>query len=245
MVNNAVDAMLEQSSEGDLWVKTGARGDRLFIEFTDSGPGVKDASRVFDPFYTTKPVGKGTGLGLSICYGIITEHGGTIQVRNVPPRGASFTIEIPYQPAKSAKAVSPEQTAEQGREARILLVDHDDSVLEAVGALLRERAHEVETAKSAADGMALLEKQEFDLIVADLDLSGTAERNILHDWIAARRPALTKRCVWMRGVTGVGRPVPETPSNGDFILQKPFQAAELLSAVDTVLGGVQVAPVQN
>ena len=90
MVNNAVDAMLEHSNEGDLWVRTGANGDKLFIEFTDSGPGVKDASRVFDPFYTTKPVGKGTGLGLSICYGIVSEHGGSIRVRNVPPRGASF-----------------------------------------------------------------------------------------------------------------------------------------------------------
>src|SRR5256884_412550 len=78
MVNNAVDAILEHSIDGDLWVRTGFNGDRLCIEFTDSGPGVKDASKVFDPFYTTKPVGKGTGLGLSICYGIITEHGGTI-----------------------------------------------------------------------------------------------------------------------------------------------------------------------
>src|SRR6266436_461944 len=76
MVNNAVDAILEHSTDGDLWVRTGFDGDRLGIEFTDSGPGVKDASRVFDRFYTTKPVGKGTGLGLSICYGIITEHGG-------------------------------------------------------------------------------------------------------------------------------------------------------------------------
>jgi len=74
-VNNAVDAMLEQSADGDLWVSTRAKDDRLIVEFKDSGPGVKDASRVFDPFYTTKPVGKGTGLGLSICYGIVTEHG--------------------------------------------------------------------------------------------------------------------------------------------------------------------------
>jgi DNA-binding NtrC family response regulator len=103
----------------------------------------------------------------------------------------------------------------------------------------------VETAKSAADAMALLEKQEFDVVVADLDLSGTAERNILQDWIAARRPALTKRCVWMRGVSGVGLQAGQTPSNGDYILQKPFKAAELLSAVDRVLGGVQVAPIQS
>ena len=69
----------------------------IFAEFTDSGPGVKDPSRVFDPFYTTKPVGKGTGLGLSICYGIVTEHGGTIRVKNAQQRGASFRIELPLQ----------------------------------------------------------------------------------------------------------------------------------------------------
>jgi len=95
MVNNAVDAILEHSVDGDLWVRTEANEGTLFVEFTDSGPGVKDPSRVFDPFYTTKPVGKGTGLGLSICYGIITEHGGNIQVRNVPSRGASFRIALP------------------------------------------------------------------------------------------------------------------------------------------------------
>jgi CheY-like chemotaxis protein len=245
MVNNAVDAVLEDSKEGDLWVRTGANGDRLFIEFTDSGPGVKDASRVFDPFYTTKPVGKGTGLGLSICYGIISEHGGSIRVRNVPPRGASFTIEVPYQPIKSSKANDSSQIAEQVREGRILLIDQDDSVLEAVGAILREKEHEVETARTAADAMAILEKQEFDLVLADLDLSGTAAQNILHDWILARRPALAKRCIWMRGVAPLGRPPEGAPPHVNHILQKPFKAAELLAAVDEVLGSIQAAPVQG
>jgi two-component system, NtrC family, sensor kinase len=243
MVNNAVDAMLEHTNEGDLWVRTGAKEERLFIEFTDSGPGVKDASRVFDPFYTTKPVGKGTGLGLSICYGIITEHGGSIRVRNVPPRGASFTIEVPYQPVRAAKAPEASQAVDQAREGRILLIDQDDSVLEAVRAILLEREHEVQTAKTAADAMALLEKQQFDLVLADLDLSGTAGRNILHDWILARRPGLAKRCVWMRGVAPLGRPPEETPRNGNRILQKPFKAAELLAAVDGALGSIQTAPV--
>jgi two-component system NtrC family sensor kinase len=244
MVNNAVDAMLEHSNEGDLWVRTGAKEDRLFIEFTDSGPGVKDASRVFDPFYTTKPVGKGTGLGLSICYGIITEHGGSIRVRNVPPRGASFTIEVPHQPAKPAKSFDSLQPIEQARECRILLVDQDDSVLEAVSAILLEREHVVETAKSAAEAMALLEKKDFDLVLADLDLSGTATRNILHDWIAARRPGLAKRCVWMRGAAPLGSPQDEATHNGYQILQKPFEAGELLAAVDEALTRIQTAPVQ-
>jgi two-component system NtrC family sensor kinase len=97
LINNALDAILEKSPEGDLWVRTGVKEKHAFVEFTDSGPGVKDASRVFDPFYTTKPVGKGTGLGLSICYGIVTEHGGMIQVRNEADRGATFRIELPLQ----------------------------------------------------------------------------------------------------------------------------------------------------
>ncbi len=65
------------------------------VEFRDNGPGVTNPHRVFDPFYTTKPVGKGTGLGLSICYGIVKEHGGEIRVRNVEPRGAAFTVTLP------------------------------------------------------------------------------------------------------------------------------------------------------
>src|SRR6266481_1835769 len=171
MVNNAVDAILENSADGDLWVRTGINGDRLCIEFTDSGPGVQDASRVFDPFYTTKPVGKGTGLGLSICYGIITEHGGTIQVRNIPTRGASFTIELPFQTTASMPTFAPAQAMASGRDGRILLVDQDDSVLEAVGTILRERDHRVQTARDTQEAQALLEKEDFDLIVADVEIS--------------------------------------------------------------------------
>lgn len=104
LINNAVDAILEVDHVGELRVRTGVEDNQIFIEFTDSGPGVKDASRVFDPFYTTKPVGKGTGLGLSICYGIITEHGGRILVKNGPQRGATFRIELPL----SSRMATPE-----------------------------------------------------------------------------------------------------------------------------------------
>jgi DNA-binding response OmpR family regulator len=93
--------------------------------------------------------------------------------------------------------------------------------------------------------MAALEKQEFDLVLADLNLAGTAGRNILHDWIMARRPRLAKRCIWMRAVAPLGRPPEEMPQNGNYILQKPFKAAELLAAVDEVLGSIQPVPIQR
>jgi len=235
MVNNAVDAILEHSKEGDLWVRTGTSGERLVVEFTDSGPGVQDPSRVFDPFYTTKPVGKGTGLGLSICYGIVTEHGGAIRVRNVPPHGASFTIELPCQPQTKQKEAEPAPAADSRREARILLVDSDESVREAVCAILLGRNHQVRTAKSKAEAINLLTKQEFDLVLADLGMPDSEGGSALLKWLAARKPQLANYVILMRAVApGDKSETPEAMA-GCVILQKPFKAVELLAAVDESL----------
>jgi len=67
------------------------------IAFEDNGPGIPDKilKKIFDPFYTTKPKGKGTGLGLSVSFGIIRDHGGTIQVKPNEEKGVTFFIEIP------------------------------------------------------------------------------------------------------------------------------------------------------
>jgi two-component system, NtrC family, sensor kinase len=245
MVNNAVDAILEHSTEGDLWVRTSLNGDRLCIEFTDSGPGVKDASRVFDPFYTTKPVGKGTGLGLSICYGIITEHGGTIRVRNIPTRGACFAIELPHQPV-AAVSSAPGQKTISGRDGRILLVDRDESVLEAVGTILRARDHRVQTARDFPEACALLEKEEFDLVVADLHVSDGANGNGLGEWLSQHKPALSHRLIWMCAVAPSENVGESIAGNGRHILQKPFKANDLLAAVDELLlNNIQAAAIQR
>jgi signal transduction histidine kinase len=80
------------------------------IQFADTGPGIREPERVFDPFYTTKPVGKGTGLGLSAAYGVVQDHGGQITCLNRPEGGALFIIRLPaaiavIQPvAEAAKA---------------------------------------------------------------------------------------------------------------------------------------------
>lgn len=103
VLNNAVDAISEADRAGEIWVRTCVAGDDVKVEFTDNGPGVKNPHRVFDPFYTTKPVGKGTGLGLSICYGIVKEHGGEIEVRNEDGGGATFTVKLPLKPFDSSQ----------------------------------------------------------------------------------------------------------------------------------------------
>jgi signal transduction histidine kinase len=94
IVNNGLDAMGDNSG-GVLTIKTLRDRGSVVILFSDNGPGIKEPHRVFDPFYTTKPVGKGTGLGLSICYGIVQEHNGKILCYNGQKGGAVFRVELP------------------------------------------------------------------------------------------------------------------------------------------------------
>jgi signal transduction histidine kinase len=95
IINNAIDAMDSHSGGGTLTIKTMRDRANVVISFSDSGPGIKEPHRVFDPFYTTKPIGKGTGLGLSICFGIVQEHGGKILCYNGHEGGAVFRVELP------------------------------------------------------------------------------------------------------------------------------------------------------
>jgi signal transduction histidine kinase len=94
IVENAVDA-LQEIGGGRLQVSLWREESELIVQFADSGPGLRDPERVFDPFYTTKPVGKGTGLGLSATYGVIQDHKGQITCYNRPEGGAAFEIRLP------------------------------------------------------------------------------------------------------------------------------------------------------
>jgi two-component system, NtrC family, sensor kinase len=96
IMENALDA-LEEKGGGLLRVSAQMHREEFVIQFRDSGPGIKEPHRVFDPFYTTKPIGKGTGLGLSAVYGVVQDHGGQITCHNNPEGGASFILRIPVQ----------------------------------------------------------------------------------------------------------------------------------------------------
>jgi two-component system NtrC family sensor kinase len=95
---NALDAT---EGAGTLTIRTARRreadGDRVAIEFQDTGSGIPESllTKIFEPFFTTKPPGKGTGLGLSICHGIVSEHGGRIDVASQVGRGSTFRVVLP------------------------------------------------------------------------------------------------------------------------------------------------------
>ncbi|HZI40134.1 MAG TPA: ATP-binding protein, partial [Gemmatimonadaceae bacterium] len=103
---NAMDAMNER---GTIVLRTRADASRnsVFAEVVDHGEGIRatELSKIFEPFYTTKPPGRGTGLGLSICYSLVAENSGRIEVESVVGKGSIFRIVLPAvasQPLRAA-----------------------------------------------------------------------------------------------------------------------------------------------
>ncbi|MEW2048643.1 ATP-binding protein [Streptomyces sp. NPDC005476] len=114
LVDNAVFAVNSAGGEGTLTVRTAREGDRLLVEFRDTGPGIPPdvRGRIFDPFFTTKPVGEGTGLGLDISWRIVVnKHHGSLQVESVPG-DTRFQVLLPLT-APEPDSVQDPETAEE------------------------------------------------------------------------------------------------------------------------------------
>jgi len=100
-MNLLVNAGQAIEGKGDITVKTGRQGSEVFISIADTGSGIspENQQRLFDVFFTTKPVGKGTGLGLSLSHSIVQKHQGRIEVHSELGKGATFTVWLPIKPA--------------------------------------------------------------------------------------------------------------------------------------------------
>lgn len=96
-MNILVNAAHAIENMGEIIIRTGVEGDDVWVSITDSGKGMSEEvqKRIFEPFYTTKPLGKGTGLGLSLAYGIIQKHKGRIVVQSEEGKGSTFTVYLP------------------------------------------------------------------------------------------------------------------------------------------------------
>lgn len=244
ILNNAVDAVLEKSQRGEIWIRTGIEGRNLIVEFTDSGSGVQDPSRVFDPFYTTKPVGKGTGLGLSICYGIITEHGGTVEVRNSPPRGATFAVKLPLHSATTAIRPNVEGASEIVYKGSVLLVDEEEEVLALEREILLARGFSVTLAHSGREAQQCLEKETVDLVVTDVKMAGELSGYELYDWIVKRHPELTNRVVFTMSSARSEEMSEFLQHSLCCVVQKPFDVESFTQAILQTLRQTRVSTVR-
>ena len=242
VINNGVDAMLECNRAGTLKVRVYAHEGTVITEFQDSGPGIKEPNRIFDPFYTTKSVGKGTGLGLSICYGIIKEHGGDISARNREEGGAVIEVRLPANAGAGApQAASPVSTRKSVIEGSVLLVEDEEAVLEFERDVLAGAGARVVTLMHGDEVKARLLQESFDAMIIDGKMSNGWNAPEVYKWISENRPGLERHLMF----TFSSAVEPEIRSflhdNNIPYLVKPFEVSDLISQARRLLQKTQAA----
>ena len=235
IINNGVDAMLEAGRGGSLKVRIFAHEGNVVTEFHDSGPGIKEPNRIFDPFYTTKSVGKGTGLGLSICYGIVKEHGGDISARNCESGGAVIQVRLPG--SGRADATEPVVAAAPRKlviEGRVLLVEDEEAVLEFERDVLTGAGAQVVTLMNFEEVQTRLapasaDAESFDAVIIDGKMPNGWCAPDVYRWIAENHAGLEKHLMF----TFSSAVEPETRAfmNNHNLpyLVKPFEVGDLIS----------------
>jgi PAS domain S-box-containing protein len=232
LILNAVDAMPQG---GRLELSCRSAGDRVIAQVTDTGVGMTEKIRqnIFDPFFTTKGA-RGMGLGMSVVYGIVTRHGGKIDVDTALGKGTTFVLEFPMTREKQAPVSGTDGAAlpQLVRPGRILVVDDEPDVAAVVKDVLATAGHEVDTAISGTEALKMLELTAYDLVFTDLgmpDMSG---------WEVAERINQDKPGLAVVLVTGWGTSLDEADVSKrgiSAVVQKPFEIDELLKIAHGVL----------
>jgi two-component system, cell cycle sensor histidine kinase and response regulator CckA len=255
LVNVVVNARDAMPRGGRLTIRTGNRilaegaivlprpmpaGDYVEIVVSDTGTGMDEETlaHVFEPFYTTKPVGQGTGLGLAMCYGIIRQHHGVIWIESSPGRGTTLFILLPrYEgalPQKVERAPSQTPTAASTGTETILLVEDEPQVRAVAARALRSAGYRVLEATNGRDGLqvARRERESIDLIVSDVVMPEMGGKEMVE---LARQFLPTTAVLFVSGYTAGSFPLPSDDPNANVFLQKPFTPQELLAMVRQVL----------
>jgi PAS domain S-box-containing protein len=238
---NAAQAIPEGHADAhEIRVATRELNGRVLISIHDTGAGIPEdiRGRIFDPYFTTKPLGSGTGLGLSICHGIVTQLGGSLTVESTPGAGSTFTVALPIaEDVATREPTTPPLPQPSGatRAARILIIDDEPRVASALGRALE--GHDVTVVRDGRTALRLLvgpDATVFDIVFCDLmmpELSGME----MHAQLAQARPGLEKKLVFMTGGAF-------TPAAHEFLQQidnpclvKPFRIDQVLGLVDSIM----------
>lgn len=155
-----------------------APGPYLYVDVEDSGCGMSPdvQAHVFEPFFTTKPVGEGTGLGLAQVYGFARQSGGTVSLQSEVGKGTRVSLLLPRMEHDATAALEDQQVSVRaGHPARVLVVDDDAEVREAMVAMLDELGYQVDEAPSADEALARLADRRqptIDILLSDVVMPG-------------------------------------------------------------------------
>jgi CheY-like chemotaxis protein len=232
VVLNALDAMPQGGQLGIRTSVVAEQPSQVEVTISDTGLGMPEEvrHRIFDPFFTTKGP-RSTGLGMSVAYGIIHRHNGEILVESQEGHGSIFRIRLPV--GKEETNVPASSVAlPSDVKVKILVIDDEDGVREALRDMLRSTGSEVEIHRNAREGLRAFDRDHFDIVFTDLgmpDISGWQ----VAEAVKAKRPETPVVLVTGWGVQ-IGHPDP-AHSAVDMVLGKPFRIDDALQALGRAL----------
>jgi CheY-like chemotaxis protein/two-component sensor histidine kinase len=200
---NAAQAMPEgRSTENQIVVSTRASAGQVMIEIGDSGAGIPPdvLPRIFDVFFTTKPIGVGTGLGLSICHRIVSAMGGAISIDSRVGVGTTVRVSLPAVSVGVVKAPSESPSAGHGsrRRGTVLIVEDEHAVARMLHKVLSS-TDAVTLASTGVEALSRLESQPaFDVILCDLMMPEMTGMDFYRA-VVSKSEALARRIVFMTG----------------------------------------------
>jgi len=223
---------------GAIGISTERDGDDIVLQLSDTGCGIapEDLTHIWDPFWTTKAEGEGTGLGLSVVHGIVSAHGGTIEVTSDVGGGTTFTIRLPVAPEGQAPKRVTSSGLVVGESAAnpldILVVDDETSITAFLSQYLASRGHAVLAAHSGSEAVTLARQSAFDVVVCDLRMPGMDGIETMRA-IRSLPQGAHSRYVLSTGATistAVRDAVEALPVNA--IVPKPYDIEQLRRAVE-------------
>jgi len=233
---NARDAMAERGGHLRIRIdETQANAGDTFarIAVSDDGCGMsaQTAERAVEPFFTTKDVGKGSGLGLSMVFGFVRQSGGDLTIESAEGRGTTVTMLLPRASPQQAQDAPQEAHPPLARMFRVLVVDDDPLVRDALGLQLADEGYIVEVARDGVDAIALAEAGlAFDILLTDIVMPNGVSGLALAEQVRARWPHV--RTILS---TGYADAELSPDGNGCLLLRKPYSAKDLRHAIALLL----------
>ncbi len=232
---NAAEAMEPghvDDNELRVVLRSGSDG-RMIIEIRDTGRGIAPdvLPHIFDPFFSTKPVGNGTGMGLTVTRRLLAQLEGHITVRSTENEGSSFIVSLPALDRSAPRSPNPTENIPKRLNdvARILVVDDEHAVLRMVERILS--GHEVVSCDDGQEALRLMDESDFDIVFCDLmmpEMSGEE----LYGRVLAKNSEIAKRFVFITGGAFTQDAMRFAREIANPLIEKPFTPAQLRAVVD-------------
>ena len=245
LIINAQQSLQDQPAPRRIRIESrfDAAANAIRVKVADNGPGIPEhlRARIFEPYFTTKPMGVGTGVGLAVSLGIVEAHGGTLTVDCPAEGGAVFTVRLPVAAVDAATVDASPAWKPAADQRAILIVDDEADIRDALAEIMTGARYRVVTASSGREALERMAAERYDAIITDIrmpDLDGRA----LYEEIERRWPWKADRVVFVTGDTlasGLRKFVTES---GRPVIEKPFLPGEVRRVVAELATNGEIAP---